>query len=264
MAFELHPACADVRIVDAKEGRVECIPPRKKVSLIGFGSNTRALAPWTDPTHELWAMNQAYLYMSRRADRWFELHRPEHTPDMRDPAYMDWLKACPVPVYMQDVYEEIPSSVRFPIDRLIAHFHLDYFTSSVAFMLALAIMEGFEEIHVYGIDLITDEEYQVQKPCVEWWMGVAAGRGITLYVPPESALCKQAFRYGYEVAAKFGGIDLNYAVKLVEEHTGKQQDALRMYHTHSGALQMARHFYSLVESASRGGVVTQPFGGRET
>ena len=58
-----------------------------------------------------------------------------------------------------------------------------YLTSSIAYELALAIHEGFAEIHLYGVDLTTEGEYAWQKPGVEFLMGVAAGRGITVVVP---------------------------------------------------------------------------------
>ena len=55
-------------------------------------------------------------------------------------------------------------------------------------MIAFAIFEGFKEIHVYGVDMSQDEEYFGQRNGVEFWMGVCAGRGCTLYVPQASDL----------------------------------------------------------------------------
>jgi len=69
-------------------------------------------------------------------------------------------------------------------------------------MLALAAMEDFEEIHLYGINLAIADEYFYEKPCAEWWLGFLAGRGIKIFVPHASSLLKQYLRYGYFVDAR--------------------------------------------------------------
>ena len=63
-----------------------------------------------------------------------------------------------------------------------------YLTSTIAYEIALAIYEGFEEIALYGIDLNTAEEYAWQKPGVEYLLGIAAGRGIRVVLPTNCPL----------------------------------------------------------------------------
>lgn len=262
--FDRHVACADVQIKDAADGRVEVTPRRKAVALVGFGSNTRALAPWTDPGVEIWGMNQGHTFMPRRADRWFEMHRPEHTPDLRDPDYMGFLSKLEIPVYCLDVRNDIPWSVRFPIERAMAQAGgLDYFTSTIPYMVSLAMDEGFEAIGFYGIDLTTEEEYSFQRPCAEFWIGMAFKAGISIYIPPESALCKQRWRYGYEVAPKFGGIDPGIMDADAERAEATMKEALRVYHTNHGFLQGVRHFQSLQAAANRGTTIARPFDGHD-
>ena len=53
------------------------------------------------------------------------------------------------------------------------------------------------EIAIFGIDLVVGEEYDFQKACVEYVLGLANARGITVRIPPQSALLKQRWRYGY-------------------------------------------------------------------
>jgi hypothetical protein len=100
------------------------------------------------------------------------------------------------------VMEQYPTSVRYPIEDAIRYAGRDYFTSTVAFMLALAAMEDFEEIHLYGINLAIGDEYFYEKPCAEWWLGYLAGKGIKIFVPHASSLLKQYLRYGYFVDAR--------------------------------------------------------------
>lgn len=194
---------ADVSIVEESGVRtVVVVPKRKKVALIGFASNSLHLVPWTDPAFEIWGMNQGHLNFKRRADRWFEMHMPEATADVRDPAYLDFLKTCPVPIYMIQRYDEYPNSIRFPIEDALRLAGRDYFMSSVSYMIATAIMEGFTEIHLYGINLAIGDEYFYEKPNAEWWIGKAEGMGIRVYVPQASSLLKQYRRYGYHVDAR--------------------------------------------------------------
>ena len=202
MAFDPHPAMANIEIASRVYSSVRVDPPRKKVAIVGFASNTIHLVPWFDDSFELWGMNQAHLNFPRRADRWFEMHQPEATADVRDPGYLEFLKTCPIPVYMIQQYDEYPTSIRYPIEDAINYVGQDYFMSSVAFMMVLAAMEGFEEIHLYGINLAIGDEYFYEKPNCEFLIGLLRGKGVKVYVPQASALLKQFRRYGYHTDAR--------------------------------------------------------------
>lgn len=203
MAFEPHAAMADVAIMNRETADIAVVPKRKKVALVGFASNTLHLVPWFDPEFEIWGMNQGHMNFQRRADRWMEMHLPEATQDMRDPNYDQFLKNCPVPLYMIRVMDEYPNSVRFPIEEAIrVSGGRDYFTSTVAFMMALALMEGFTEVHLYGINLAIGDEWFYEKACAEFWIGYLEGHGIKVHVPSASSLMKQHRRYGYSIDAR--------------------------------------------------------------
>lgn len=202
MAFEVTPTCAKVKIVSREKGTVKVNPRRKKVAFVGFASNSLHMVPWEDPEFELWGMNQGAANFKRQADRWFEMHLPEATPDIRDPNYMQWLKDLQIPVYMVETYPYAPTGLRYPIERAIAYAGRDYFMSSVAFMCALAGMEDFEEIHLYGINLAIGDEYFYEKPNAEWWLGKLEALGKKIYIPRASSLLKQQKRYGYEIDAR--------------------------------------------------------------
>jgi hypothetical protein len=197
-----HPYRAKTKILSRREGRITVTPRRTKVALVGFASSTRMMAPYDDPTWEIWGMNQLYRYLPR-FDRWFEIHhRAQFLADtVRDTDYISWLREAKVPIYMnpeESPYPDIPYGVRFPIERTqaLSPSGRDYFTSTIAFMISLAVLEGFEEIGLWGIDLIVNEEYVNQKPCAEWWLGFAEARGVKIHLPQESALLKQWHRYG--------------------------------------------------------------------
>jgi hypothetical protein len=130
---------------------------------------------------------------------WFQLHDIErhHPNDLVE--HLEWLRTCDIPVYMWAEHIEkyqIPTAIPFPREAIIAHFG-EYFTNTVAWMIAYAIMSQYKKIGVYGIDMAQDEEYMHQRPSVEYFLGWAKGAGIELEVPIVSDLLKAPFLYGY-------------------------------------------------------------------
>jgi len=194
-----HPLAAHVEILDRQTADVRTT--RKKVALVGFASSTRELAPFDDPTFEIWGMNQLYRHIPR-ADRFFDIHYYFEEGNVEGTDHLGWLRDGKIPVYMTTTHDEYPTSVRFPIEDAIEVAGVDYFTSTVAFMVALAIREKFEVIKVYGIDLIVGSEYEWQKACVEYLLGIAHGRGIDVGLPERCALLACPWRYGYEKEPK--------------------------------------------------------------
>lgn len=201
-----HPNAAKPIVVDAHAGLIEVTPKRKKVCIVGYAENSRHLAWYNDPECEIWGVNQLYRFIPK-ADRWFQIHydwedRAKWAPhtDQRK-----WITDSPIPVYMIDHDPSMPNSVRYPIERVMATLKMhDYFTSSIAFMIALAIAEGFEQIGIYGIDLIIGREYHYEKSNVEFLLGIANERGIQIHKPEGCALLWQSFRYGYDEPTQWG------------------------------------------------------------
>lgn len=173
---------------------------KKKVAIVGY-TPTRAHAPYNDSKWEIWGLNDLYRFKDevKRWDRWFELH-PDLPSDKERITYAERIKALgkmECPVYMLDKHPEVPNSVKYPIDDAIEKFG-NYFTNSISYMLALAIMEGFEEIGVWGVDMATDGEYGHQRPSCEYFLGIAVGKGIKVFIHPAADLLKTRYLYGYE------------------------------------------------------------------
>src|ERR1051326_9602101 len=155
-----------------------------QVAIVGFAQSTRELANAVADDVEVWGENQLYRAgFLRRAERWFELHARhlwDTRLDVRRPSdYAGWLAAFPGPVYTLEREPDIPHSVRYPIEAVVADVG-DYLTSTVAYMLALAIHERREAIHLYGVDMATNSEYAEQRACCEYLIGLARGRGISI------------------------------------------------------------------------------------
>ncbi len=186
----------------------EVVPAKRtKVAILGFVQHFK-LAPFQDPTFEIWGLNELYT-MIPRWDRWFELHpRTAYENDRnRVSDHVTKLKAMTCPVYMHKHWDDIPGSVEYPMGAILQAFPnpcpeaRPYLTNSITYMILLSILEGFQEVHLYGVDMAHDTEYASQRPSCEWAVGIAQGRGIKTYIPSESDLLKSLFFYGFEQEA---------------------------------------------------------------
>lgn len=240
-------------------------PRRKKIAIVGFASSSRLKAPYGNQEWEIWAMNQLYRFIPR-ATRWWELHPHEgptsYLSDMVPGTdYMKWLQECPIPVYMVSKHPAIPMSIEYPLQRMIDEFGLaslrpdmrdkGYFHSSVDYMLALAISEGFEEIGVWGIDMAHDTEYIYQKPSGSFWLGVARGRGIKVTIPVESALLNnEGYRYGYD---PLPSNELQNHMALRRKQLGERRQQLQTeMNAVDGAIQENTHWFETLKQMQRG------------
>lgn len=178
----------------------------RKIGLIGGAPASLACAPWRDPSWEFWS--HASVFMATPKDscvRLFDLH-PKHC-FMEDQkhgfaSYYQFLKRCPIPLYMQERYAEIPSSVKYPLDLVTQQWPGTPFGSMAAYMIALALLEGVTQIGLFGIDYAHTSEYEEQRANCEHWVGIAKGSGVTVIIPEASPLCHEPrLRYAYETHA---------------------------------------------------------------
>lgn len=233
-------------------------PGRKRVALVGFSASSLHLVPWTDPNVELWGLNQSYIHFERQPDRWFEIHRPEAREDVAVPTYLDDLKVIGCPLYMIQAEDAYPTSLSYPLEEINATAPAQlkgYFTSGVSYMVALAIHLGFEEIALYGIDCATGTEYERQKPCLEAWLSYAAGRGIKVVIPPQSALFKTPFLYGYEPPRKFPKVlraSVNFLEERINAYKTKFNEARETMQQCEGAINELQSLLDFAEAKGRG------------
>lgn len=168
----------------------------KTVCLVGMAPSSRDLIEREPAGEETWGLNQAHvLYypdVQARFTRWFQLHPWSEMVARQKPelAHLEWLRTCKIPVYTEEVQPDISTSVRYPYEDVCTDIGGTYLTSAMAYMLALAIYEKFELIKVFGIDMATGTEYEDQRPCFEHLLGLALGRGIAVWLPPDCPLLK--------------------------------------------------------------------------
>ena len=179
----------------------------KKVAIVGYAPSWKD-APYKDKDTEIWIMNDMYD-IAPRFDRLFDIHMIEEIMTRKsrgegNKLHYEMIQKLDKPIYMQKEYPEIPASVKYPLKEITKKYLIQamgdkiFITCSVAFMIALAIYEEFEEIMFYGVHEAVDSEYKDEMPSVVYWMGVAAGKGIKIFVSEDSPLLKAVYVYGYE------------------------------------------------------------------
>ena len=111
------------------------------------------------------------------------------------------------------------------------------------------------ELGIFGIDLIVGTEYDWQKSCVEYLLGVAHARGITVRLPEQCALLKQRWRYGYETEPNGGLLRMTELRKRAEALTTRRNALIAELQTIDGALQENGYWGQVMDLRSKGGRV---------
>lgn len=179
-----------------------------KIAIVGSAPSSVRLAPYTDPSWAIWGCSPgAYGEIpAGRSNVFFELHRwePAAPGDPRNaankpwfsPEYVRFLEQHEGPVYMAELIPTVKNCVVYPFDEMNAEFGPYFWTSSMAYMLALAIKLRPRAIGLWGVDMAAHSEYAFQRPGCQNFMGIAAALGIKIVVPLESDLLQPPTPYG--------------------------------------------------------------------
>lgn len=240
--------------------RVTPVKKRDKVAICGSASSSLKFAPVDDDSIEIWSL--AWRQDLPRVDRMFDIHdfdlssfEARKLPEQ----YRQYLANVGVPCYLTKPDAAIPNGVPYPIHQ-VAEFlskvddNVDgyYFSSSIGYMLALALFEGYKEIHFYGVDLIDDDEYGFQRPNLEYLIGLARGWGRKVYIPPTSALCKFPYLYGYQHPPAYGPFTKSFFETRIKQYKEKVEGGLNTAHTADGAKQEAEQLLAMLKHEMRG------------
>lgn len=170
----------------------------RKIALIGSAPSSVALAPWDDESWEIWGCSPGAYPHARRADVWFEIHtwknggRPRFSQE-----YIDFMNAKPKRVFMQKPEPNVTRSEAFPVWEVMAEFGPWYWSSTISYMMAWAIMCEPAEIGMWGIDMAANEEWQDQRHHLQALIQEARKRGIRVTAARESDIMRPGKIYGY-------------------------------------------------------------------
>lgn len=175
-----------------------------RVAIVCGAPSSEFMAPYDDNEVEIWVLgNRVQRHLDKRVTRIFEIHDnlTEHGDAAAYKASLVRL-ATKYPLIVGEKFLDVsPININgvltYPykeVEELYGHLYL---TSSPAYMIAYAILQGATEIQIYGVDLsISDHEYFWQRPCVEAWVGFAKGCGIKVVIPEVSHIGKSKYVEG--------------------------------------------------------------------
>ena len=179
---------------------------RDIVAIVGSHPVSRQWMDFTRDDCDIWIFNEAAKQdWAKRYDAVFQMHSPiifRSTANRNDKDHYQWLQdQRDIEIIMQDHYEEIPASVKFPLDELCQEllgerFDRKYFTSSVSYAIALAIYRGYPTIEIYGVEMETNTEYRHQRDGISFWIGLGIGLGRTFRLHSHNLMISPL--YGYE------------------------------------------------------------------
>jgi hypothetical protein len=211
----------------------------RPVAIVGTNKFSRSLIDW-ELDADYWVFNEvAGLDWPKRVDGVFQMHIPALFRNKKNVNFKDhyeWLKKeHPYPIWMQEVYPDIPSSVKYPLEEISAEFlkdklvtedgeTIDLFTSTPAYALAMAIYQKRSPIYLFGIEMGSNTEFFRQRPGFYFWSGIAAGRGLKLVRRNKSLLFSERI-YGYKgemmIQKQEIELSLNHYMEMLEKEKAK-------------------------------------------
>lgn len=186
----------------------------KEVILLGMGI-TGHQCPYDA---EVWGVNRGFrkcrkmdkLFMSdTRLDPWGDIRFD-----------IENLKNVDFPIISLHQVKGI-KSIRYPYKKIVEKFGTEFFSCTICYMIAYALYKGYNYIRMYGVDMITTKEYELEKGGVEYWVGVARGMGCRVDISKGSAVCctRMGVPYGFKPPVNK---DLKKAYKTMKKGKNKQ------------------------------------------
>ena len=167
-----------------------------KLIIVGKGNGW-----WDAPKEgEVWGINEVCI--KHPCTRVFDMHDlgvgyDNHLPKQ---LLLQTVVNRNIPLISIKKYEGIATSEVYPLEEVEQRFDTSYFSNGICYMVALALYEGYTDIQFYGVNMHgTAERFKDERPCVEWWLGIAKGMGVKVTINKESSLLRtyDGKKYGY-------------------------------------------------------------------
>ena len=81
------------------------------------------------------------------------------------------------PVVTTRAFDDIPNNIVFPLEEIVKKYGSDYFGNSLDYMIAYALYTGYDDIHLYGVNMGSHEISKYEKSPLSFWLGMAMGLG---------------------------------------------------------------------------------------
>lgn len=182
---------------------IQAAPISKHICILGLGPS---LESYTDLVKrmggrhafcdEVWSINS--LGDVIQCDKIFHMDdvrvqeiRAAAEPKSNIAQMLKWMRKHPGPIITSRAgHPDYPGLVEFPLQDVLNHLGYAYFNSTAAYAVAYAIHVGATKISFFGCDFTYANSHIAEKgrACVEFWLGVAAARGIKLAMSEKTTL----------------------------------------------------------------------------
>lgn len=178
------------------------VSPYEGIAVLGSHPHTIGKAPW-GKNWRFYACSPHNIEMRTLpvVHEWFEVHLPATHPT-RNYEYLRRLEDNNVaqnPMHAEVIWardKEFLARCRdareYPEEEYTKIFGPFFWTSSIAFMMARAIMEcqrlQIPKLGLWGIMQASENEYTYQRPGIQYFIQRASEAGIQVLAPPESRL----------------------------------------------------------------------------
>ena len=245
----------------------EAICKKDKLCVLGT-AGTLAAAPYADESFEMWGVSPVVTFeVCKRWDVLFEMHSEGYYGRADITKRLQGVNA---PIYMLEAQEHIPGSITYPLDDILQYGR--YHTTTVSYMLALALHSYKTtgkpyHVAVFGVHMQHEEEYEMQRPCVEHWIGQLKGAGVDVFIPPGGAILTASSLYGYEnynplcydLKQRVEGLTLG---ANAEEAARNEAEGRR--HQQIGAIKEAQYWLDKLQKGHITSIPEQPLSPKET
>jgi hypothetical protein len=214
------------------------------LAIVGAEAQTRENAPYDNLDYDIWSFaDWLTADWLRRCDAILEVHAPAYYRNHpRTPGYWKALQETDTAVYMCPIADpKVPAAIEYPMDAVMAMLgkstnagkKLKPFNCTLAYGLAFGILQEYEVIDVYGVEL--GGEYSKQSGDFAFWAGFAAGRGITININCSEGMFSHPL-YGVEDTTPISKL-----YKLMQETMQQRETAKETVAAANGALQVLQH-----------------------
>lgn len=207
------------------------------VALLGLGPSVRQFLEITKRfggrrafCDEVWGINALGDVFA--CDRIFHMDdvriqqiRAKAKPDSNIAQMLKWLQRKDIPpVVTSRAHARFPRLEEFPLREVVEKFPLAYFNSTAAYAVAYALHVNATKISCWGFDYTYPDVHDAEKgrACVEFWLGIAAARGVEIALPKTTSLMDAMYPqdqrfYGYDtLKLEFGRTAAGVTLKRTE------------------------------------------------
>lgn len=234
------------------------------VAILGLGPSVRQFLELTKRwggrrayCDEVWGINALGDVFA--CDRIFHMDdvkvqeiRAKANPQSNIAQMLKWLKTTRIPVVTSIARPEYPALEPFPLEEVLNAHPQGYFNSTAAYAIAYALHVKATKLSIFGMDFTYPDAHDAEKGrgCVEFWLGIAASRGVQIALPKTTSLMDSLYPqekrfYGYDcVELRFRAVASGVAVEMTDREELPTAEEIEAAYDHG------RHPNALVESGA--------------